>query len=324
MLSRLIALLTFAVALAMGGPAYAAPSHPVLDLEGTTVEGHLHFYYPQRFTPEAELLTERVPTLRDELLVDFPPEALPETHIYLLPDIADYFTAQGLPPRSPHWASGLALSHENVILIRLQPTPGGRVELTRTLKHELSHIALRHYTQHRPLPKWFVEGVALVQSEPWTLERAQSMIDAGMADSLIPLSQLQRQFPAGRVSLAYAESAHFMRWLFREHGREHLRPLIERLRTGVPFDEAFAATYGEPLAEAESRWESELEEAGGGWWTLLLGSAFLFFVTSVFAGFMFWRVKRRRDRDLARLKPRRAPTDPPIPEHLENFGPFTG
>lgn len=294
--------------------------HPVIDGLTTRHVGGMRFHYAERHGAEVDGLIRLAPGARDAILADLSPDALDNVDIYVVPRIEDYFHALGVQPRSPHWASGLALLGHDVILIRLDPQGTGRLELDRTLAHELSHIALHHHVGGRRLPTWFVEGFALLQTETWNVDRAGPLAEAGLANNLIPLYELNQGFPqqSHRAQLAYAESGHFVRWLIAQKGRDRFREFTGRLGEGLDFDVAFEETYERTFFSYERQWREGLVVEGG-WFAIVVGSTTLFFATSILFVGMYIRVRHRRRRAFARLED--APRD--IPRHLQNFGPFT-
>lgn len=305
--------------------AIAAPqAHPLLDDLKTEASPHgIRFHYPERFEAQVRPLLDEAPEIQQKILKDFAPNTLDGVNVYLLPSIERYFTERDIFPRSPHWASGLALLREDVILIRLKPIAGGRLELDRTLGHELSHIALHRHAGGARLPTWFIEGFAIFQTEEWTMTRAEALVEAGLAGNIRPLRELTRGFPSdgGEAQLAYAESAHFVFWLSQRYGREHVRTLLDHLHKGQTFDGAFASTFPGTFREVEASWRESIEIEGGWVWTLFnAGTAAVLLL--IILAFLASRVRRRRREALARLAATEAP-NPGIPVHLRDFGPFT-
>ncbi len=91
-----------------------------------------------------------------------------------------------------------------------------------------------------------------------------------------------RSFPRDNfeVSIAYAESADFMRFLLRKSDRIRFASMINRVRDGQSFDRAIAEAYGSDLRRLELEWRTDLEHrfsvipilTGGGLiWVLVIG-----------------------------------------------------
>jgi hypothetical protein len=75
----------------------------------------------------------------------------------------------------------------------------------------------------------------------------------------LPLAQLDA-FPddPATVSVAFAESADFVRFLSEDEGRVHFAALSARVRAGEPFDKAVGGAYGVELPSLEARWREDL------------------------------------------------------------------
>ncbi len=75
-----------------------------------------------------------------------------------------------------------------------------------------------------------------------------------------PLADLDRGFPAGgyEVSIAYAESADFVRFLMRDADRARFGSFVERMRAGAGFDRALEDAYGTDLRKLEYEWREDM------------------------------------------------------------------
>jgi hypothetical protein len=314
-------------AISADGADGAQAAHPrVQGLRIDDTFAPLMFYYTPDYEERMETLRGEVAKLRDKVLIDFPAAPLPAIHIYLLPDIERYFEAQERGVGSPRWASGLALLGEDVILVRLLPAVvGGKVEIERTLAHELSHVILHNMTGRRPLPTWFVEGLAMYQTEPWDMERSQRLGEAIKVGKVLPLWDFERGFPPDHLTaqLAYAESAHFFYWLDEQYGRAVIRDMLASLHAGVGFGEAFERAAGEPFGVVEERWRSGLA-VGQTWLSIAIEGGSVAAMVVGLALLMLYARKRRRAA-LARMEEMgKAEPSVNIPSHLRRFGPFTG
>jgi len=298
--------------------------HPVVDgLVTDRSIDHLVLHYDPAWADRLAPLLEATPEIRDKILADLGPGALEDVQVYFLPEIERYFTARDVPARSPHWASGLAILQENVILIRLEPTPGGRLELDRTLGHELSHIALYRFTGGQRLPVWFIEGFAVFQTEPWNQTRGETLNSAALGNSLQPLSRYEKRFPSqsSEALLAYAESAHFIHWLTRKHGREELRALLGRMHEGERFHVAFEQVYGRHFSGLEAEWRQSLAVPYG-WIPGVLSALGMVVGIGILILLFAYRVRRRRREAFKRLARSSGRVRERIPSHLQNFAPF--
>jgi hypothetical protein len=149
----------------------------------------------------------------------------------------------GLPP--PRYAVGVAYSALHLVLITLrEPKTAEAVDLAEVLRHELVHVALFDATQGHHVPHWFNEGLAVQLSGESSFARMRTLWDATLSKTLIPLADIDKSFPDEnqKVSIAYAESADFVRFLSRDEDRARFGSLIERVRKGTAFDRALTGS----------------------------------------------------------------------------------
>jgi hypothetical protein len=191
--------------------------------------------------------------------------------------------------RAPHWGAAIALPDTRTILLRAD---GG--DLSRTLRHELAHLALHQAVSVR-VPLWFDEGYAGWAAGEWDrlgqLELNLAVVrgaipDLGSVDGALRGS-------ASTADAAYALAVSAVTELARLNPTGTLTPLLSRLEAGVDFEAAVRATTGLPLDRFEEEWQRATRRrysvgtwliAGGGWLVLAL----------VVLGLR--RVRRRADR----------------------------
>lgn len=303
-----------------GSAAKSAVVHPVISTFVTHDQDGMRFHYPEEYASLVLPLARQSSQTAARIIADLSPDVLSSVDIYFIYEMEEYFRARNQKPRNPHWASGLALLGEDVILVKLSPNSGGRLELDRTLAHELSHIALHHHVSGRPLPHWFVEGFALLQTEEWNLGRANALAEAAVADALIPLWELDEGFPANaaKAQLAYAESGHFLHWIISWRGRMRFQQLTANLGQGMKFKPAFEKAYGDSFDDIELKWRTELK-VDDGWVAIIVASSTLFFAMGVLFVGIYLRVRQQREVAFSKIVPVHGP---PVPEHLKEFGPF--
>ena len=171
------------------------------------------------------------------------------------------------------------------MLLALQaPQTWDAPDLAELLQHELTHVALTDAVAGHHVPRWFDEGLAIHESGevPWA--RTKTLWDATLGKHLLPLSYLDRGFPADtyEVNEAYAESADFVRFLMRDTDRARFGSLLQRMRAGVPFDRTLEDAYGADVRKLEYEWREELGRrfgvipmvtGGGLLWVLMVGLA---------------------------------------------------
>lgn len=195
------------------------------------------------------------------------------------------------PP--PKYASGVAYSPLHLVLVTLvAPRTYEAVNLEETVRHELSHIALSDAVGEAHVPRWFQEGVAIHESGELGMTRATDLSQASLWGTLIPLADLDR-FPADGygVSVAYAESGDFVRFLMREEDAPRFLRLVQRVRDGQRFEAAMTDAYGSDMRKLEYQWKQDVSRRYSFWPSLLTGS----FLWVLVVGALSWGyIKRRR------------------------------
>jgi hypothetical protein len=186
-----------------------------------------------------------------------------------------------LPP--PAYATGVAYPALDLVVLSLQ-SPGTyeAPELEEVFRHELLHIALEDAVAGHHVPRWFNEGLAVYESGEGQYARTRVLWDATLSRTVLPLAEIDRNFPSSRyeVNIAYAESADFVRFLLRSSDRARFAALVSRVRGGQAFERALADAYGTDLRKLEYEWREELDKrfsmlpvlTGGSLiWVLLVG-----------------------------------------------------
>lgn len=203
------------------------------------------------------------------------------------------------PPEAPPpaYAVGVAYPASGLVLLTLSaPETWERPDVVQVLTHELSHVALHRAAGGRPVPRWLSEGLAIHQAGERSFERVQTLWDATVRGTLIPLDDLSRSFPARphQVSIAYAESADFVEWLRRrgDDGDRRIAELIGRLARGQDFEVAVSQTWSAGIGQLEHEWRAGLAERYGAM-PLLLGTGVIWGLIAVLV-VLAW-LRRRRD-----------------------------
>jgi hypothetical protein len=188
----------------------------------------------------------------------------------------------GAPP--PAYASGVAYPRLHLILISMMaPRGADATDLDEVFRHELAHVALEDAAPGRHVPAWFNEGLAVGFARENGIERQKVLTTAVINGTLLPLADLDRGFPRdpAEVSVAYAESVDFLRFLQARSDRLRFASTIERVRDGQAFDRALGDAYGTDLRKLEFQWRSDVERryslipllAGGGiLWVGVIGA----------------------------------------------------
>jgi hypothetical protein len=255
--------------------------------------------WPTHATDEARALQavwdDAWPRIRDELGGEIPEEAV--IRLARDPDELRALAPTGAPP--PAYATGVTYPDLGLILLSFAaPETWERPAMDKVLTHELSHLALHRAVPDAQLPRWFVEGLAVQQSGEHSVARIQTLAEAVVGGSLLPLSELSRRFPerAHAVGLAYAQGASVVGYLRGDASRERkFGRLLRELRRGATFGGALRESYYVSLADLEREWRADVSDrftalpllvTGSGVWALAL-------VLSVAA----WFRRRRKQRE---------------------------
>jgi hypothetical protein len=205
--------------------------------------------------------------------------------------------ASAFPDGSPmsEWAVGVTFVGKNRVVLRAHGS--ALFSLLETFDHELSHVLLHKIAARDKIPRWFSEGVAIWQAGEAVVQRLASAQHASLTSNLIPLADLTDRFPrrGPEVSLAYAQSSLFVRYLERQHGVDALPVLIAKLGAATSFDEAFQEVYGAPVVAVEALWAEELDQ-NTAWIALARDSNLLWGAMSILFVLTSWvKLRRRRE-----------------------------
>jgi hypothetical protein len=168
-----------------------------------------------------------------------------------------------LQPYQAHidWAAGVAYADLSLIILRVDKDILLTIE--ETFEHEVSHVLLLKAVRQRP-PRWFIEGMAIVQARQDLISKFEEVVAATISDRALSLSDIATRFPSspsGRA-LAYAQSGLFVGYLVSRFGDEKVRALVQALGKETDFASVFAATMKEPLSQVEADWKASFGSYG--------------------------------------------------------------
>ncbi len=155
--------------------------------------------------------------------------------------------------RPPPWVRALAWPSSQLMLVQLDVL--ATTDAEPILRHEMVHLALGRYGDD--WPRWFHEGLAQSLGRSGaTGEAADQLLQrAARQGRLFSIEALGAGFPdlPADVELAYAESAAFVEHLIHVHGPGAVALLLERVKEGRPFEEAFAISFHTSLRMASDQ-----------------------------------------------------------------------
>lgn len=257
--------------------------------------GWIQFYYHPSLRERVEALIAESTVIRRELSARLGVPLLSSVRVDVARTPGEMATLapQGAP--YPDYAAGVAYPDLHLVLLTIAPVhPTDGHDLVQVFRHELSHIAIADATARAHIPRWFNEGFAVLASGETSLTRLGTLWSATVADTLLPLQQMDLGFPRDEstAEIAYAQAVDVVRYLLRDRERFRFRSLIERLRAGEPFSSALLASYGIELGELEREWREDIAKRYTFWPVLFSGSAIWAGVLGLFM--VGWRRRRKR------------------------------
>jgi hypothetical protein len=192
--------------------------------------------------------------------------------------------------RAPRWGAAVALPALRTIVLRADAG-----DLSRTLRHELAHLALHEQVDVR-VPLWFDEGYAGWAAGEWDRLGALEL-NLAVARGAVPgLRALDGALRGTETSAdaSYALAVSAVTDLARRNPSGSLGPLLRRLHAGEDFEAAVLATTGLTLERFDEAWQQASRRRYGLATWLLAGGGWAVIALTVL-GFVHFR--RRADRE---------------------------
>lgn len=186
------------------------------------------------------------------------------------------------------WIAGFAstgqVGLEKIVLFpaRTPSYPNGSLE--DVLRHEVAHILISRASAHRPIPRWFNEGLAMSVERGWRFQDYGQLFYQMAVGSRVGLDDLDRMFDRGQTerTRAYAISGMLVRDLLQRHGAAISAQILTRMNDGASFDHAFETSVGMTPPEAEADfWQRQY--TWGAWLPALTSSTTLWLVVTALA-----------------------------------------
>lgn len=175
--------------------------------------------------------------------------------IYIYAIAADLQTALEIGGQA--WVGGHASPDLGVSVVAIAPSQNQSVEIERKIPHELAHLLTYEVVGQRydALPVWLREGIASMAESP-NPDYPRAISLAVDQQSLLPIADLCGSFPPemSRITLAYAESESFTRFIVNKYGNSGLLNLIHAYADGLDCEQGPVRALGIPLSALENEW----------------------------------------------------------------------
>ncbi len=156
----------------------------------------------------------------------------------------------------PEWSAGAADARRSVLYLQSPRFADPDTKMETVVAHELGHAILGMAVRGAPVPRWFEEGFAMLESgeSAWigTVQLMRGFLFSGALD----LSEIEDvlRFNRDRAALAYQESLAAVKYLVERFGPESIPDLVSVLRQGGTMAEAVRRVTGHPYRQFQAEW----------------------------------------------------------------------
>jgi len=150
--------------------------------------------------------------------------------------------------RAPGWAGAL---NDGRIRVPVRGLSGVDSELSRVLRHELTHSFIQQKT-HSRAPTWIQEGVAQWMEGKRSDETAAVLLQVYDAGQAAPLGQLEgswMRLPGPMASYAYAWALANIEYIVQTQGMGDVERILDRLATGTATEQALREVLHDDYAD---------------------------------------------------------------------------
>ena len=162
------------------------------------------------------------------------------------------YTEQGFADitRAPGWVGAI---NDGRIRVPVQGLTSMSAELSRVLKHELTHSFIQQKTRGR-CPVWLQEGIAQWMEGRRSGENAAALVSAYEEKNSTPLSALEASWmsrPGPMAGHAYALSLAVVEYVVAIQSKRDLERVLDRVATGESTEAAARSSLRMDYAELE-------------------------------------------------------------------------
>lgn len=217
-----------------------------------------HFILRYSGTAQPELAREVLRTLENHFAtigseLNFtPPESIGVV-LYTQQDFADI-------TRAPGWAGAV---NDGRIRVPVQGLTGVTPDLSRVLKHELTHSFVQQKT-HGRAPTWLQEGLAQWMEGLHSEGPAANLVriyEQKEAASLGALERSWTRLPSDEAAYAYAWSLANVEYIVQTNGMTDMEHILDRIAAGISTEEAMHQVLHEDYEEISQATVEYLKKA---------------------------------------------------------------
>lgn len=200
-----------------------------------------------------------------------------------------------LAQETPKWISGYAVGASSaVVLFPDRVTSYPYHSLQEVLLHELGHIFIHRASGGKFVPRWFHEGLAMIAARTWQLEDRARLVWAMITSSQVTLDDLDMMFQLDENSArqAYVLAHAFLLDLIEQTRPDFPKLLLNRIKEGTPFPEAFAQTTLMTLSRAEEQFWGR-QTVWNRWIPVATSSAMVWLIITILSVVAYKRQRKR-------------------------------
>ena len=164
--------------------------------------------------------------------------------------------------RAPGWAGAV---NDGRIRVPVEGLTVVDLELSRVLKHELTHSFIRQKTRER-CPTWLNEGLAQWMEGMNSGEYGAQIGEMIEKNGPLPVDFLEGSFlrlSGGSAALAYAASLAMVEYMVRTHGMGDVQRLLDRITSEPSTEAALRSTYRMDYGELQQEAAKYLKKTYG-------------------------------------------------------------
>jgi tetratricopeptide (TPR) repeat protein len=164
--------------------------------------------------------------------------------------------------RAPSWTGAI---NDGKLRIPVSGVSSVTPELTRVLKHELTHSFVSQMSSNR-CPAWLNEGIAQIEEGKSSASNGHQLAQLFAAGNEIPFNLLEgsfMSFSAPEATVAYAESLAAAEYLRDAYGMSEITTILERLSQGSSTEAVLRATVHSDYRQLRDEMARKLKERYG-------------------------------------------------------------